>query len=251
MIQKAWKNITTFTLLLLMLMIVPTLVSAKTETVNTQDQLKKALADSDVDTIVLSGNIDTTEKINITRPIYLDGKGYTIKYTGTFKNGNDKTVWDGIYVLHVYKTNATIKDVKLTGGNAGLLVNGSNVTLRGKIDVSGNGFGGIELSQGANVTEKVKVSLVDDAEIINTTESKDAPTLWVPSDSDDAVLEVNGESVTIKSGEELQLAELKDLFADENPDTVDLINLYLLLGFIGTITFIISYKKLRKQGTLS
>ena len=61
----------------------------------------------------------------------IDGNGYTMKYVGTFgqAGSTDNTTWGGIYWLQVYNTNATIKDIKLTGGNAALLVNGSNVTF--------------------------------------------------------------------------------------------------------------------------
>ncbi len=248
MFNKIFKNITSFTLLFLFLTIMPTFVSAKTMSVNDEEEFKNALNDNDVDTIVLNSNIDTTEKINITRPIYLDGKGHTLKYTGTFKGGSDNTVWDGKYVLQVYKTNATIKDIKLTGGNAGLLVNGSNVTLRGTIDVSGNGFGGIELGQGANVTEKVKLSLVDDAKLVNTTDSDSKPTLWVPEDSEEAKLEINGETVTIESGMELELKEIKQMTS--NPETLDLIYLYIILNILGVLSFVICFKKIKNiKGT--
>ena len=140
------KNICLFILLLTCFMI--TNVNALSKTVKNQEELKSALNNKDIDTIILDSDINTTEKINITRPIYLDGKNHTIKYVGKFGESDDFTVWAGIYVLQVYKTTATIKDIKLTGGNAGLLINGSVVKLEGIIDVSGNGFGGIELGKG-------------------------------------------------------------------------------------------------------
>ncbi len=245
MTSKVLKNTLMFAFLFMFITVMPTLVSAKTQNVSSEEEFNNALSDKEVDTIVLDKDIDTKEKINITRPIYLDGKGHTIKYTGTFKGGNDKTVWDGKYVLQVYRTTATIKDIKLTGGNAGLLVNGSLVTFKGKIDVSGNGFGGIELGQGAGVTEQVKISLTDNADIINTTESKDAPTLWVPSDSKEAIVEANGEKATIKSGEELELKEFEQLIG--NPETSDLIYLYVILNIIGILSLAVCFKKLKRS----
>ncbi len=247
MLKISRKNIPLFIALFLFLTLGPTFVSAKTQNISDETEFLNALKDTTIDTIVLDKDIDTTDKITITRPIYLDGKGHTIKYTGTFKGGSDNTVWDGKYVLQIYRTEATIKDIKLTGANAALLVNGSTVTLRGNIDVSGNGFGGIELSQGQNVTEKVKLSLVDDAEIINTTDSNDKPSLWVPSDSDDAKLEVNGMVVTIKSGEELELEEIEQLIP--NPNTSDSIYNYIILNIIGIFTFILYYRKIKKLKT--
>ena len=78
-------------------------VEAKSSTVNNQTELKQALSDNDVDTIILGGNIETTEKINITRPVKIDGNGKTMKYVGTFGNNgsSDNTEWGGIYDLQV------------------------------------------------------------------------------------------------------------------------------------------------------
>ena len=138
------KKISIF-LILLLSCFITTNVNAESKTVKNQDELKSALSNKDIDTIILGADVNTTEKINITRPIYLDGKNHTIKYVGKFGDSDDFTVWAGIYVLQVYKTNATIKDIKLTGGNAGLLINGSVVKLEGTIDVSGNGLGELNL----------------------------------------------------------------------------------------------------------
>lgn len=159
-------------------------------TVSNQEDLKAALADETVKEIVLADNIKTTEKINITREVTIDGAGHKIQYIGTFKGSNEKTTWDGIYVLHVYRTNATIKNITLTGGNAALNVNGSKVTLEGKIDVSDNGFGGIEMGRGSSVTEYPYVD-AKNATIINTTEASLNPTVWVDGISAEEILENN------------------------------------------------------------
>ena len=143
------------TILLLAIFIIPVIqVEAKedTITVNNQQELKDALANDEISTIILGQDIETTEKINIMRPVTIDGNHKTIRYTGTFgsSQSSDNTVWGGIYVLQVYRTSATIRNIKLTGGNAALLINGSTVKLEGTIDVSGNGFGGIELGKAIN-----------------------------------------------------------------------------------------------------
>lgn len=153
-------------------------VNAKSETVTDEATLLSALNDSTIDTIVLGSDIETSSKINITRNVTIDGSGKQIKYVGTFKGTNDNTTWDGIYVLHAYRSNVTVKNIKLTGGNAALNVNGSKVTLVGTIDVSGNGFGGIEMSKGTNVAEYPYID-AKNATIVNTTESKLLPTLWI------------------------------------------------------------------------
>lgn len=240
-------------LLLVALAIIPISdVSAKSISVSNQTELKNAIEDSSVDTITLESNIETTEKINITRPLTIDGNGYTMKYVGTFgKSGStDNTTWGGIYLLQVYKTKATIKDIKLTGGNAALLVNGSDVTFEGVIDVSGNGFGGIELGQGSDVNTVPRLSLVNGAKIVNTTEASNRPTLWVPSDTSKAILEINGVEKTLTAGMELTLDEISELFeVKENPDTSDSLVFTISLGLCGLFMFIMSSKKIKEIGS--
>lgn len=170
-------------------------VNAKSETVTDEATLLSALNDSTIDTIVLGSDIETTQKINITRDVTIDGSGNQIKYVGTFKGTNNNTTWDGIYVLHAYRSNVTIKNVKLTGGNAALNVNGSKVTLVGTIDVSGNGFGGIEMGKGTNVVEYPHID-AKNATIVNTTESKLLPTLWIDGISAEEI-EANNVDVEI------------------------------------------------------
>ena len=224
------KKISIF-LILLLSCFITTNVNAESKTVKNQDELKSALTNKDIDTIILGGDINTTEKINITRPIYLDGKNHTIKYVGKFGDSDDFTVWAGIYVLQVYKTNATIKDIKLTGGNAGLLINGSVVKLEGTIDVSGNGFGGIELGKGANVSEAPRVDLDSSTDLKNDSENSDRPTLWVPNDTNGAVMSIDGVKETLNAGEELTLTEIDELFdIDVNPQTNDSIIFIILIA---------------------
>ena len=204
------KNIVIAFLITLLLIPILTVKADSSVTVKSQDELKQALGNNEVTYITL----ETTEKINITRPVVIDGANHTMKYVGTFgsEKSTDKKVWGGIYLLQVYKTSATIKNIKLTGGNAALLVNGGSVKLEGTIDVSGNGFGGIELGQGKGVTEQVKLTFSDDINLVNSSDSNDAPTLWVPSDSAAAIVEMNGVVKTIESGDELILDIIEELF---------------------------------------
>lgn len=222
--------------------------AATSKTVNNQSELKEALNDSSISTIILGSDIETTEKINIMRPVTIDGANHTIKYVGTFgssnSNSNSNTVWGGIYVLQVYKTEATIKDIKLTGGNAALLINGSTVTLEGKIDVSGNGFGGIELGKGSNVDTAPYLILADNSEIINTTETSDKPTIWVPADTDGAMIEIDGIRFDLEKGEELTLQEINDLANSvENPETNDPIILHITFLILTVILSSYAIKK--------
>ena len=216
--------------------------AATSKTVNSEVELKEALNNSNVSTIILGSNIETTEKINIMRNITIDGNNKTIKYVGKFgsSNSSDNTVWGGIYVLQIYKSNVTLKNIKLTGGNAGLLINGGHATFVGRIDVSGNGFGGIELGKGNGVTTTPTLTITDNAEIINSSESADKPTLWVPDDTTGAIIEIGNTEFELNSGEKLSLDEINELEESiENPETNDsiLLNIFFLSIFVTLSTY--------------
>ena len=56
--------------------------------VKTEQEFLDALADESIHTITLTDNIETQKKININRPVTIDGNGKTIEYVGTFKGEN-------------------------------------------------------------------------------------------------------------------------------------------------------------------
>lgn len=244
------KNFSKFLLLIILtIALIPALnVNAATsKTVNNEAELKEALNDSNISTIILGSNIETTEKINIMRDVTIDGNNKTIRYIGKFgaSQSNDNTVWGGIYVLQIYKCNVTLKDIKLTGGNAGLLINGGHATFEGRIDVSGNGFGGIELGKGSGVTSSPTLTITDNAEIINTTESTDKPTLWVPSDTNGAVIEIGNTEFELNAGVELSLDEINELEESiENPETGDSLILNIIFLSIFVILSSYAFKKI-------
>lgn len=246
------KKFSKLFIFLLMLFFIPTfIVHAETQVaVNDQEELLNALNNTNVTTIILNKDIDTTQKINITRNITLDGNGHTMKYVGSFSEdgSKDNTKWGGIYVIQIYKTKVTVKDIKLTGGNAAILVNGGELNISGTVDVSGNGFGGIELSQGKNVSDTSKLTI--NGKIVNSTDSKDTPTLWVPSDSKDAIVVMNGIEEIIEKGKELTISEINELFdlGNDNPQTKDSMNIYLALSLISLIGLTtISIKNMKKE----
>ncbi|GAK41251.1 hypothetical protein TCA2_3742 [Paenibacillus sp. TCA20] len=140
--------------------------------VSTADDFRAALGDDSIVKIRLASDIATDKRFVVSRAVTIDGQNHTIELTG-----ND-VLWDSNYVLQVYNTTGvTIQDVKLTRGDAGLLVNGSSVELKGTIDVSGNFFGGIESSQGVNVPNTPQLN-VSSATFVNTTETYHQPTVW-------------------------------------------------------------------------
>lgn len=151
--------------------------------VSTGEEFLAAIKDENVTNIELTDDIEITERGVITTTKNINGNGHKITYTGSFKNGGDNTTWgsdtsngDGIYVILAWHTDVTLSNITLTGGNVGLSTNGANVTLEGTIDVSGNGFGGIEVTDGQD--DPRLPSLTINGTIVNTTETDLTPTLW-------------------------------------------------------------------------
>ena len=198
--------------------------------VDNEEDLYTYLEGSEVTEVKLMNDIETTHKINVTSDKIIDGNGYKITYVGTFKDGShDKTEWGsdaeapydgGVYVIQAYNANVTVKNITLTGGNVGLSANGANLTLEGKIDVSGNGFGGIELTKGAAPTLAVPSLTINNATIVNTTETDKLPTLWTDNLTTEEVesmnIEYNGVKVAVTCDKEVGKPLQVQLFLDEN-----------------------------------
>ena len=176
--------------------------------VDNAEDLYKYLEDNETISVKLTKDIETTHKINVTSDKVIDGNGHKITYVGTFKGGSsDNKVWGsdaaypyngGVYVIQAYDANVTVKNITLTGGNVGLSANGANLTLEGTINVSGNGFGGIELTKGAAPTLSVPSLTINNATIVNTTETEKLPTLWTDNLSSEEVESMNIEYNGVK-----------------------------------------------------
>ncbi len=128
---------------------------------------------------LLEETYETDHVIVVSRNVTINGNGNTISYvgeTGSWSGGTGDN-----YVLQVYNTEATIKDLGFTGTSAGLLVNASKVTLEGTINVSGNVFGGIEVSKG--VAEGLENSqLTVNGTIVMDNEERTVPVIWIEKD---------------------------------------------------------------------
>lgn len=177
------------------------------------EQLSDAIkAAEEGDTVKLLSDVKNLSTIIISHPITIDGNGKTLKFDAKKLENEGYTVndplilwsdsketvtvkdltvdvvgllpftssedWKGIYGIQVYNTTAILENVKTTGGNAGIEVNGSHVTLKGIIDVSGNDIGGIEVSQGKDVPTS-QLTIDEDAKLENSSESATNPTVWL------------------------------------------------------------------------
>ena len=76
------KKFSKFLLLIILTIAMTTSLNVKaatSKTVNSEAELKEALNDSNISTIILGSDIETTEKINIMRDVTIDGNNKTIK----------------------------------------------------------------------------------------------------------------------------------------------------------------------------
>lgn len=172
--------------------------------------LMAALENNSIDTINITESIsEIPDTINVDRAVTINGDHNTLTFTkdimceqGTDvekefgKNGilitesgakienlevkvNDKPAdWQGVYGIQVYNTTGvTLSDVSSSGADGGILVNGSKVTLDKTINVSGNQFGGIEVSRGKDVDRDPELTV--NANVICTTEKEILPAIWI------------------------------------------------------------------------
>ena len=187
--------------------------SSLKEAVEKADSLEKETQ------ITLKSNLSSDETISVKGSgITIDGGKYTIEFAAGIKDGiqavnaKDLTIkslnikmndeegkWNGSYGIQVYGANVKLSDISVSGADAAVLVNGAEVELGGKIDVSGNEFGGIEVSKGAGVETMPKLSGKADS-LKNDSESASNPTIWIDKVSEltDSVVDVEGmESIDV------------------------------------------------------
>ena len=187
---------------------VGTLVPVTVANVANLTELKTALANTDVTTINITADISAipeTLVVPVGHAVTINGGSHTLTFTGLESFGSvddgfmiqapttinnltvdaglvDPTAWGGTYAIQVYHTTATLNNVTATHGNGGILGNNSTVTLTGAINVSGNGFGGIE-SSGAIASLNVSgVSWT------NSSEAYGLPTVWEDGLTGDTVI---------------------------------------------------------------
>ncbi|MGB3368564.1 MAG: ice-binding family protein [Acidaminobacteraceae bacterium] len=136
-------------------------------------EFKEALANTSIQTINVTESFETKETILVNRPVAINGNNNIINFIG------DVSGWQGNYVIEVKDTdNVVLKNIKLMSADLALLVNGSNVTLNGQIDVSSNEFAGIKVSKDM-VPELNNSVLIVNATLINSNESHDLPTIYL------------------------------------------------------------------------
>ena len=162
--------------------------------VNTKEKLKAALADSTIHHIELTGDIITDESFVLSRSnVMINGNHNKIigpSIGGTWVSGGNN------FALKIYRASGVgINSLTITGANAGIQVNGSEVSLSGHNDLSGNVFGGIELTKGSGVTETPVLNLTHEGgSFTYRTEQTGAPAVWTTTP--DAVVNASAVPLT-------------------------------------------------------
>lgn len=203
------------------------------------DTLQGAVdAAKDGDKVTLVKDVTLNQQVTIDKAITLNGGGKTITTSDNITNaaailvtGNNATVtnvkvsgpntntansdfttgWDnGEYGIKVYNaTGVTLSNVTVTAANAGILVSSSDVTMTGTITVSGNEYGGIEVSKGSRLNKAGNLTIADSAEIVCTDEK--VPAIWIDGTTNSEGVVTGGNYPFITVGEQIYYATSQDL----------------------------------------
>ncbi len=138
--------------------------------VTTFKELKAAINNPKVKTIQLNKDIKLTETLKVSSEKHINGNGYTLTAEIRGKRNNS-------YALEFDKTVGSISNIKITGADVALSINGSTVTLSGKIDVSGNKVAGIIVSKGSKSAKHQPKLDITNATLLNTDEANNKPTI--------------------------------------------------------------------------
>ncbi|PXX80526.1 N-acetylmuramoyl-L-alanine amidase family protein [Dielma fastidiosa] len=124
--------------------------------------------------ILIGKNFTTGRQININQDmIPEDVKSFTIDGQGnaiTYLSQNEENSY--VIAFNNLSAQVILKNIKLTGADTSLLVNGSSVQLEGKVDVSGNTASGIELARLTGESGKSSLD-VTKAKVVNTSEFRE------------------------------------------------------------------------------
>lgn len=205
----------------------------------TEEELRTYLTDATIETIYLANSLEgLSERVVVSRPVTIEGNSNKLTFTDAI-NGklygerqgivvtandvviNDLTIemdavegddtWTGTYAIQVYGGSATLNNITATGADGGIFSNRSTVTLTGTIDVSGNEFGGIEVSNGTSTLNATE------ATIVNTTEAFKKPTIWTDK-TPDAVVNVTG----FTSSSTIKAEQVQYYLSDENIEAAEI-----------------------------
>lgn len=196
----------------------------KTKDAVTDQDIIDAANNPEISILNIQAPITQKTEVQFNKPMTIDGgnqtvtqttqgKTFTMMQDSTLNNvvinsTADNTAWHSSYGIQLYTGTHTINNAKLSGGNAGIIVNGATATLSGTIDVSNNTFGGIEVSKGTAEGLTAGVLNINSATLVNTTEVYGKPTVWIDGTTDSEGIVNGAENMTrveVKSGSKTQI----------------------------------------------
>ncbi|MEG2283600.1 MAG: hypothetical protein RSB99_03110 [Bacilli bacterium] len=169
-----------------------------TRNVTNQAEFSSAINAKDVQVINIMNDFISNIEFIMMNKVTLNGNDHTITFDASVKKGlniqgsatviNSLTVvmqgaakWDSVYGIQVYNAkDVVINNYTGKGADAALQVNASTVNLTGTITVSGNEFGGIEVSKGTDPLLSDSLLTIELSTIlVNADEDKTHPTIWL------------------------------------------------------------------------
>lgn len=170
-------------------------------TVSNENDFDELISDATKTSIEISGPIDMSKETQINHKVNIDGNNQPISTSAegkvfTFLNGAqcdnliiessaDNSKWNSSYGIHFYTANNSLNNATIKGFNAAILINGGELKLNGTINISGNTFGGIEVSKGTVSGLQSSLLDINNAKIINNSEEYGKPTIWIDGITDD------------------------------------------------------------------
>ncbi len=240
-----------------------------TTAVSTIEELEQAIADKKTDIRLENDITDITKTITIPYQVYFNGAGHKLAFKDIAKTegsevasglviaGDGSTVidltiemdakegWQGNYALQVYDAmGVTIANYTGTKADAALLVNGANVGIHEEINVSGNEFGGIEVSKGDD-PELMTGMLNIYTNITMTDEAIGKPIIWtentkghIANGYEDITFAENWEIPNALGKDQTYYYSSEDVYRNFGVTTADELVFAMQLPCIETITLL-------------
>lgn len=141
-----------------------------TAVVYNQNELETAIANQEITTIKIGKDFEVDKSIVISRELIIDGQDKKIAKSGTpsyVSNGDN-------YIFKLYSatpgTEVTIKNIKLSNNMGAIIVGNNTVAVVDNVDLTGNVWGGIEVSGQASLVA---------TNLTMTDETYAKPVIWV------------------------------------------------------------------------
>ena len=165
-------------------------------TVDSEEELSQALANSAIETIALGGDITTSAAVVVNRSVAIDGNGKTLAadFVKTTSSNNsvilvtasDVSISDlivdggsssnNLHGINIYvATGIVLTDVETKRVNTGVNVNGSTVSIT-NLTTSQSAWHSVNVDQGSGVTTAAALTISGDS---SHDEESDIPHIWV------------------------------------------------------------------------